>query len=569
MPVKVRCGGCQKVLNAPDKARGKAIRCPDCETVVKVPAEGAGAGATAKSGGTKSVKKPADAEDDDFLMKFDISRAEDTRVRVCPKCGEEAEEEDVDCQACGVNLETGLPGAALKKKLSQKGPDKDEFWKECWVNSWAFLKENLKLVWMTTGYWSLFGSLSLFSLYMAFWCTNLPPKSFWAGLSVMMGLGVQGWFWFLAIHVIQATAAKKKKIKDFHFDFFQNVSLGFKAVMWPLVMLAPFWLGIAAYVGYEIGVNETPAEDLLKPPLPLVGVILFLLPYLVLPIALIHMSRRYTYPAFLPINMLRVFFKNFAPVSYVWIVFIVVNIITVSTVVLAVVFREESQQLYADMLGRLSGLVTDMTGSKEGEFVYTITQLPLLLIALFLVISPAMLIIAFPVVFFMRVVGLLCYYYRDRLELIDEQKPGVLATFGPRYLATLIDCFVLALMMAALGGAAFLGYKIFDRMGITYLGQLLLAAYAGSWAYIPWQYFAKAEASVYQGSIGKRSMGMIVSDMEGKAIKFNRATKRYHSKIGLLFLGGLQTLFDENRQAAHDKAAKTLVTWRGDDERTN
>src|SRR5690348_3791792 len=39
MPVKVRCSGCQKVLNAPERARGKAIKCPDCATVIKVPAE--------------------------------------------------------------------------------------------------------------------------------------------------------------------------------------------------------------------------------------------------------------------------------------------------------------------------------------------------------------------------------------------------------------------------------------------------------------------------------------------------------------------------------------------------
>ena len=38
MAVKVRCTGCQKVLNAPDQARGKAIKCPNCDTRITVPA---------------------------------------------------------------------------------------------------------------------------------------------------------------------------------------------------------------------------------------------------------------------------------------------------------------------------------------------------------------------------------------------------------------------------------------------------------------------------------------------------------------------------------------------------
>lgn len=37
-PVKVTCQSCGKVLQAPGHARGKAVRCPGCQSVVKVPA---------------------------------------------------------------------------------------------------------------------------------------------------------------------------------------------------------------------------------------------------------------------------------------------------------------------------------------------------------------------------------------------------------------------------------------------------------------------------------------------------------------------------------------------------
>lgn len=36
--MKVRCTGCQAVLKAPDNAAGKTIKCPKCETKLKIPA---------------------------------------------------------------------------------------------------------------------------------------------------------------------------------------------------------------------------------------------------------------------------------------------------------------------------------------------------------------------------------------------------------------------------------------------------------------------------------------------------------------------------------------------------
>ena len=53
MPVKVRCTGCKKVLNAPDAARGKAIKCPHCQAKVRVPGE---------KGAAAAGKKPAAAK---------------------------------------------------------------------------------------------------------------------------------------------------------------------------------------------------------------------------------------------------------------------------------------------------------------------------------------------------------------------------------------------------------------------------------------------------------------------------------------------------------------------------
>ena len=37
MPVKLKCTNCEKVLSVPDAARGKAVKCPECQTRLAVP----------------------------------------------------------------------------------------------------------------------------------------------------------------------------------------------------------------------------------------------------------------------------------------------------------------------------------------------------------------------------------------------------------------------------------------------------------------------------------------------------------------------------------------------------
>lgn len=39
MPIEVKCASCQKRLRVPDKAAGKKIKCPGCESIIVVPAD--------------------------------------------------------------------------------------------------------------------------------------------------------------------------------------------------------------------------------------------------------------------------------------------------------------------------------------------------------------------------------------------------------------------------------------------------------------------------------------------------------------------------------------------------
>jgi uncharacterized RDD family membrane protein YckC len=77
-----------------------------------------------------------------------------------------------------------------------------------------------------------------------------------------------------------------------------------------------------------------------------------------------------------------------------------------------------------------------------------------------------------------------------------------------------------------------------------------------------WGYYAGMESSNFQATPGKMIMGLKVTDLDGGALSFSRATARYFSKIlsGLpLYAGYVMILFTVRNQGLHDKIAKTQV----------
>lgn len=79
---------------------------------------------------------------------------------------------------------------------------------------------------------------------------------------------------------------------------------------------------------------------------------------------------------------------------------------------------------------------------------------------------------------------------------------------------------------------------------------------------IPWLWYTVAESSVWQASLGKKILGLKVTDKRGGRISLARANGRYWSKIlsTLIFMVGyLMVAFTEKKQGLHDKIAGTLV----------
>jgi uncharacterized RDD family membrane protein YckC len=79
---------------------------------------------------------------------------------------------------------------------------------------------------------------------------------------------------------------------------------------------------------------------------------------------------------------------------------------------------------------------------------------------------------------------------------------------------------------------------------------------------IHWLYFALQESSSAQATLGKRAVGIKVTNLEGQRIGFGQATGRFFGKIisGLtLLIGYMMAGFTERKQALHDMIAGTLV----------
>jgi uncharacterized RDD family membrane protein YckC len=77
-----------------------------------------------------------------------------------------------------------------------------------------------------------------------------------------------------------------------------------------------------------------------------------------------------------------------------------------------------------------------------------------------------------------------------------------------------------------------------------------------------WLYYALLESSSWRATLGKKALGLEVTDLYGNRISFGRATGRFFAKIIssiILFIGYIMAGFTEKKRALHDMIAGTLV----------
>jgi uncharacterized RDD family membrane protein YckC len=151
------------------------------------------------------------------------------------------------------------------------------------------------------------------------------------------------------------------------------------------------------------------------------------------------------------------------------------------------------------------------------------------------------------------------------------------AGFWKRFWAYLIDSLILGAVCIVIlvivffmigGGALISGSQNFQDFAAA-LGAaailLMVFAYLAMIA-VMWLYFAKMESSEKQATVGKKALGIYVTDLNGQRLTFGRATGRFFAKIvsSLIpfYIGWIMAGFTEKKQALHDMMAGTLVWHR-------
>lgn len=134
--------------------------------------------------------------------------------------------------------------------------------------------------------------------------------------------------------------------------------------------------------------------------------------------------------------------------------------------------------------------------------------------------------------------------------------PQYFASFDQRLLASAIDYFFLTIGYALLVLVCFVFIEEKQERIIVAFGGLPLIPIA------KFIYSSLAEASVHQGTWGKRIVNIRVTDLQGNPIQSDVAFGRNAAKIlsvAPFFFGYLYSFLNKKQQCFHDLIANTLV----------
>jgi uncharacterized RDD family membrane protein YckC len=130
------------------------------------------------------------------------------------------------------------------------------------------------------------------------------------------------------------------------------------------------------------------------------------------------------------------------------------------------------------------------------------------------------------------------------------------AGFWLRFCAVFIDGIVLWVIQLPIDLALGTGDWVDDpHPGAAAVSALLSIV-------IGWLYEALQTSSSHQATLGKRAVGIVVTDLNGQRIGFGQATGRHFAKILsalILLIGFIMAAFTQRKQALHDMIASTLV----------
>ncbi len=129
------------------------------------------------------------------------------------------------------------------------------------------------------------------------------------------------------------------------------------------------------------------------------------------------------------------------------------------------------------------------------------------------------------------------------------------ADFGMRLVAYIIDVtivFTFSLFWDLISNSS--------KEPSNFWGRILTTYIIFGFVYAPIM-----ESSALQGTLGKKLLGIKVTDINGNQLSFEQATKRHSSKLLsylTIFIGFCMAGFTDKKQCLHDKIAKSLVIRR-------
>jgi uncharacterized RDD family membrane protein YckC len=149
------------------------------------------------------------------------------------------------------------------------------------------------------------------------------------------------------------------------------------------------------------------------------------------------------------------------------------------------------------------------------------------------------------------------------------------AGFWLRLVAAILDFIILIVPSAPLGillFASMLPAIALGRGNPTLLIASLLPRiilFAALIVMLKWLYWALMESSNWQATLGKKALGLYVTDMEGRRASFGKASGRFWAGRGISMVPSIGALyylvdciccgFTEKKQAVHDMIAGCLV----------
>jgi uncharacterized RDD family membrane protein YckC len=154
---------------------------------------------------------------------------------------------------------------------------------------------------------------------------------------------------------------------------------------------------------------------------------------------------------------------------------------------------------------------------------------------------------------------------------------GLYAGFWLRFVAAIIDILLILIPYGSLAVLIFASaIPMIRGLGATPNPFLLITLFASRLLLLAalsllgsWLYWSLLESSSWQATIGKKALGLYVTDLTGARLSFGKASGRFFAGRGISYvpsIGGLYFLVDcimvgftEKKQALHDIIAGCLV----------